>query len=279
MTMRDQHNKEQPVRNLFTSYIEPDSEDRKFITALARGMDVIRAFHSRPGPLSNAEISTITRLPKATITRLTHTLSQLGYLAQESHSRKYQLGAALLALAYPVLSSQKIRQLTHDRLADLAQQSQCNVALAMANSDNANMVYLDSFRGSSVNTLRTDIGMSIDIAHSAMGRAYLAGLTSDHRETILATLAKTYPSEWPQLKLRIQAGISQVQEQGFCTVDGEWMSGTRGAAVPIITDTQGTVMAISIGAPSFAISLQRLEQELGPQLLHVTQNIESLINI
>ena len=38
-------------------------EDRKFVTALARGLDVLRAFQTRIGPMSNKELSEVTGIP------------------------------------------------------------------------------------------------------------------------------------------------------------------------------------------------------------------------
>ena len=55
--------------------------DRKFVTALARGLEVLRAFTPTEGLLGNGEIAERTGLPKPTVSRLTYTLTKLGYLA------------------------------------------------------------------------------------------------------------------------------------------------------------------------------------------------------
>ncbi|MDL2425343.1 helix-turn-helix domain-containing protein, partial [Pseudomonas sp. BAgro211] len=55
-------------------------KDRKYVEALARGLDVLRAFTHGSVVLGNQEISRITGLPKATVSRMTYTLTQLGYL-------------------------------------------------------------------------------------------------------------------------------------------------------------------------------------------------------
>ncbi len=62
--------------------------DRKFVVALARGLDVLRCFRARDGFLTNQEIAERTGLPKPTVTRLTYTLCQLGYLQQNPQTRK-----------------------------------------------------------------------------------------------------------------------------------------------------------------------------------------------
>ena len=50
--------------------------DRKFITALARGLEVLRVFTPTEGLLGNGEIAERTGLPKPTVSRLTYTLTK-----------------------------------------------------------------------------------------------------------------------------------------------------------------------------------------------------------
>src|SRR5256885_13076191 len=49
--------------------------DRKFVTALARGLEVLRVFTPTEGLLGNGEIAERTGLPKPTVSRLTYTLT------------------------------------------------------------------------------------------------------------------------------------------------------------------------------------------------------------
>jgi len=70
---------------------KPVASDRSFVVALARGLDVLRAFHPNDGLLGNQEIAARTKLPKPTISRLTYTLTKLGYLTPVPRFEKYQL--------------------------------------------------------------------------------------------------------------------------------------------------------------------------------------------
>src|SRR3954451_4297544 len=71
--------------------------DRKFITALARGLEVLRVFTPTEGLLGNGEIAERTGLPKPTVSRLPYTLPKLGYLSHVERRAKYQLAPAALA--------------------------------------------------------------------------------------------------------------------------------------------------------------------------------------
>jgi DNA-binding IclR family transcriptional regulator len=72
--------------------------DRQFATTLARGLEVLRCFTPLEPLLGNKEISVRTGLPKPTVSRLTYTLTKLGYLRHNMRLGKYQLGSAVLSI-------------------------------------------------------------------------------------------------------------------------------------------------------------------------------------
>ena len=65
--------------------------------------------------LGNQEIAHRTGLPKPTVARLTHTLTELGYLNYIRRFRKYELGASVLALGYAAISSMDVRRASRRR--------------------------------------------------------------------------------------------------------------------------------------------------------------------
>src|SRR5258708_7003718 len=83
--------------------------DRQFATTLARGLEVLRCFTPLEPLLGNKEISVRTGLPKPTVSRLTYTLTKLGYLRHNMRLGKYQLGSAGLSIGYPLLPSVNVR--------------------------------------------------------------------------------------------------------------------------------------------------------------------------
>src|SRR6267142_1311194 len=73
--------------------------DRHFVTALARGLEVLASFRHGDRMLGNQELSKRCGLAKSTVSRLTHTLTSLGYLIYVEESAKYSLGTATLSSA------------------------------------------------------------------------------------------------------------------------------------------------------------------------------------
>src|SRR3981081_3314358 len=86
--------------------------DRSFVVALSRGLDVLRAFHPNDGLLGNQEIAARTNLPKPTVSRLTYTLTKLGYLTPVPRFERDQLAPPAMALGYAPLANLGVRHLS-----------------------------------------------------------------------------------------------------------------------------------------------------------------------
>src|SRR5579859_3080299 len=104
--------------------------DPSFATTLAHGLDVLSAFRNKPGPLSNAELAEHTGLSRPTVSRLTYTLAQLGYLKRDAKGR-FALGLGVLANAYPLLAAIKVRQTARPLMRDFAAYAGGTVSIAM----------------------------------------------------------------------------------------------------------------------------------------------------
>ena len=91
------------------SALSDDENSGQFVTALARGLELMRCFTPRDNVLGNQDLARMTGLPKPTVTRLTNTLMRLGCLKREVHSGKYQLDVGVLGFGYAMLSNLAIR--------------------------------------------------------------------------------------------------------------------------------------------------------------------------
>lgn len=251
------------------------ASDRKFVWALARGLEVLRAFKPGQGPLGNNELAAQTNLPKATVSRLTYTLTELGYLNFIKRLGKYEPAPSILALGYPVLSNLRVRQIAHDYMQQLANHS--NASVALASRDRLSMIYVDACSSTALTTLRLDIGSRVDMAHTSVGRAFLAGISEAERDYIFQRLQVRHGAEWPDLKSRIDDAIAQVNERGFCYVDDEWRRDVRAVGVPLVSADGSSVMAMNCGGPAFALDPQRLINDFGPRLVHLCRSIAPML--
>jgi DNA-binding IclR family transcriptional regulator len=249
--------------------------ERKFVWALARGLEILRAFSARPVPLGNSELAAMTRLPKATISRLTYTLTELGYLHFIERLGKYEPAPAILALGYPVISSLRARLIAREHLQKLA--ADLDLSVSLGSRDRLSMIYVDSCHPMSMTTLRLEIGSRVDMATSAIGRAFLAGVSPGERDYIFEALARRHGADWPGLRQRIEEAIAQIGERGFCLVDGEWQRDIRAVGVPLIAEDGSRIMALNASGPRFAIDTAKLETVVGPRLVHLSRRIAPML--
>lgn len=149
-----------------------EGKDRQIVTALARGLSVLRCFRQGDRFLGNQEIAERAGLPKATVSRLTHTLTVLGYLNHSKRFNQYSLGAAVLSLGHSMRGNLDILKSARPLMQELADHAEASVSLAAR--DGLHMVYLENCVASAnMITLRIDVGARTRIANTAMGRALL----------------------------------------------------------------------------------------------------------
>lgn len=261
--------------DLFTDEEEGVSEDRRFVWAIARAFEVLRAFTPGGGPKGNTELAAATGLPKATISRLTHTLTRLGYLTYLEGPGKYEPSPSILALGYCVLSNIRVRQLARDYMQQLADHSKAMVALA--SRDRLSMIYVALCNSGEFRTLHLDVGSRASLANTAIGRAFLSGISDAERAYFYRHFERKYQDKWPDLRERIEHSLEQVRRRGFCVVDGEWNRDVRAAAAPLVSPDGTTVMAMNCAGPTFHLTMDQLENDLGPRLAHLCRGVAPLL--
>ena len=100
-------------------------------SALARGFAILRAFRVGDHYLGNSELAERVGLPKATVSRLTQTLAEIGMLTYLESIGKYELAPAVLSLGYTVLARGEMHSLARPHLQQLAKDSGLSVGLGV----------------------------------------------------------------------------------------------------------------------------------------------------
>jgi DNA-binding IclR family transcriptional regulator len=251
------------------------SGDRQFVVALARGLEILAAFRSREGPLGNRELSDRTGLPAATVSRLTYTLAQLGYLEFNPRQENYDFGSGTLALALVALTRRSIREIASPLMQELANSANANVGLGIRHQ--RMMLYIEACEGSGLIGLRLFNGSRIPIITTAMGRAYLARMDEDDREDLLAELKPSFGSEWPTVLVGLQKAMRDMERYGFCTSLGEWQAYINGVGTAIRL-SDGSSYAMNLGGAAQLLPERELVEVHGPKLAAVAQQVRRLMS-
>jgi DNA-binding IclR family transcriptional regulator len=249
--------------------------DRSFVVALSRGLDVLRAFHPNDGLLGNQEIAARTNLPKPTVSRLTYTLTKLGYLTPVPRFEKYQLAPSAMSLGYAALANLGVRHLSESYRDEVMRAT--GGAVAIGGRDRLSMIYFGQSRGSQTVGVQLDVGSRVPIATTAMGRAYIWALPDDERAALLRELREHYGNRWPRMRDGIERAGETVAKHGFAISAGEWHDDIHAVGVALRLNDGTGPYAFNCGAPAFRFTEDRLRDDIGPRLVAMVRNIEAAL--
>jgi DNA-binding IclR family transcriptional regulator len=252
-----------------------EATDRSFVVALSRGLDVLRAFHPNDGLLGNQEIAARTNLPKPTVSRLTYTLTKLGYLTPVPRFEKYQLAPSAMALGYAALANLGLRHLSEPYREEIMRAT--GGAVAVGGRDRHSMIYFGQSRNGLTLGVQLDVGSRIPIATTAMGRAYIWALPAEERAALLRELREHYGSRWPKMRDGIERSGETVAKYGFSISTGEWHDDIAAAGVALKLNDGTGPYAFNCGAPAFRFTEDRLVNDIGPRLVAMVRNIEAAL--
>ncbi len=248
-----------------------DVADRQFVVALSRGLEVLCAFRAGETTLSNQEIARRTALPKPTVSRLTYTLLQGGFLTYNGRSGSYELGERMLSLGFTALSNLEVRRVARPLMQQLASRGDCNVGLGIR--QHHSMLYIDTCEGADLAGLRLYPGSRMPLATTAMGRACLAVLPDAQRSALLAEMAKRHGDEWPAVLRGIEKARRSFERDGFCLSLGEWHRDINGAGTAIVLPGGRGLFAFNAGGPAYLLPAEKLTGLYGPALARLARQV------
>ena len=249
--------------------------DPAFATTLAHGLSLLQCFRVGETVLSNKELAERTGLSKATISRLTYTLAVRGLLLYDTRLRRYRLGSTALSLGYPLLASLRVRQMARPLMKALADRMGGSVSLGLR--DRLRMVYVETSRGHDAIAFRPDIGASLPMLASAIGRAWLAQAPADLRATVLTGLREAEPDDWHRHADAIPAAIADLATLGFTRSAGDWLPDVHAVAVPMRHPIDGETLVFNCGVPAARMQAGKLEREMGPRLIELVAEVEAVL--
>lgn len=245
------------------------------VSALERGIAVLRCFSEERRLLSPTELSRLTGIPRPTATRLASTLVTLGFLKQDPATDGYMLGPGVVSLARVFLAGLDVRAAARPHMQALADAFGGSVYLGIR--DGLEMVLVEACRArASMLAARLDVGSRAPIASSALGRAYLSAIEPTERDALIETLRLARGAEWSIVAPGLKRSLEEAREHGWCISAGEFHREINSVSVPLV-GPQGEVMSLNCGGAAFAFTEERLRGEVGPQLLSMARDIATEI--
>jgi DNA-binding IclR family transcriptional regulator len=258
-----------------TRHAHDGREDRQFVTALARGLDILRCFSRKDRELGNTEIAARTGLPKPTVSRLAFTLWQMGYLTHSPDTGRYALSVGVLAFSNAYLGTLDVRNVARPLMQELADSLAATVSLGAPDPSSLHMVFLEICQGAGqMFRMSMDVGSRVPHGSTAMGRAYLAALPSREREERLTRYRKATPRpQWNEIRAGIDRAVRDYERLGFCLSVGEWNKDVWSVGTPLVAREGGRIVAFNCSGPIFDITRAQIIQTIGPRLLALRDQV------
>lgn len=233
------------------------SKDRQYVTALARGLEVLRCFDAERPSLGTAEIARLTGLPQPTVWRLCHTLIEEGYLVQLERKDKLRPGIPVLSLGYAAIAATPIAELARADMNEIATRHQGSVSLGTRDGDT--MIYLQRCQGSRIVLKDMIVGSRVPVLQSGTGWAYIAGLPEPKRKLLFNELRRADRARFDRFFPAITEALRGYAETGYVINIGSLHAQINSVAVPVASHDGSVLLSLSSGGINEVFNPRKLK--------------------
>ncbi len=259
------------------SNADAQAGDRQFVTALARGLEVLRCFSARQPELGTTDIAQLTGLPQPTVWRLCYTLVKTGFLAPSPANDKLRIGVGVLSLGYEAIGTIDIGDLAQREMQIVADDFSAAVSLAIP--DRLDMVIVKRAQCNSRLVVNLHVGSRLPLAASTAGWSYLAVIPAQQRAQLVHRLEAHYGRrEWSARWRKASAAIENYHKTGYVLSDGAYDPEINAIAIPLQPDGGSQFYALVCGAPATMVPVKTFRAEIAPRLIRVGEIIRAALS-
>lgn len=243
-----------------------------FIEALARGLDVIRAFGPHHPTMSLSEVAAAAGLARPTARRILLTLEELGYVRVTGGM--FALTPRVLELGMAYIGATSLWEIARPHMERLV--ARTGESSSLAQLDGSDIVYVARVAVPKVITFAVTIGTRFPALQTSLGKALLAWLTPEELAKTLAEPSRSgITPRWnPDAEERDRA-LSEVRALGWALADEELAPGIRSIATPVRDSETHVVAALNVSVHAAETSIETLTGEYLPLLLQTAEAISA----
>lgn len=202
------------------------------VTALARGLEILRCFDRPRAELSVSQIARRVGLSQPTTWRLCQTLLEAGFLVRSGGGAALRIGAPAVTLGYAAIMGMAPAEVALPYMRKISDATL--VTTTLSKRQGAEMISIERAEGAFV---RPDepVGWRASLVDVASGLALLAALPQPARDAAMDTARMTAGS-WDLQQARFDAALAEYQAFGFVSLDHGPRGNYSAVAVPLIED-------------------------------------------
>jgi len=243
-----------------------------FIEALARGLDVIRAFEPNRPTMTLSEVAAATGLARPTARRMLLTLEELGFVRITQGG--FALTPRVLELGMAYIGSTSIWEIARPHMEQLV--GRTGESSSLAQLDGSDIVYVARVAVPKIITLAVTIGTRFPALQTSLGKVLLADLPLDELERVLAEPSRSgiTPLWQPKVEERDRV-LHEVRTRGWALTDEHLAHGIRSIAAPVRDGTDHVVAAFNVTVHAAETSIEILTKKYLPLLLQTAAAIST----
>jgi IclR family transcriptional regulator, KDG regulon repressor len=235
---------------LFTPGTSPTAEKGPnvySVPAIHRTLDIIEAL-IKLRTITVSEVNQQFKIPKSSAYAILQTLKARGYVHKDEQDR-YSLSLKLFSLGSELIAGIDLRKSTYSLLKELADKAQITAHIGLLEGNRS--VYIEKIEVMASIRLRTEVGRTLPLHSTAIGKSLLAFRPEEEIDRILSTLPmpaltpKTITD--PEL---LKKELARIRAQGYSVGNGENEIDTCAVGAPIFGSGGHIIAAVNLGATS-----------------------------
>lgn len=249
-------------------------KDPNFVTALGRGLDILRCFVPGRAELGTTEIARLTGLPQSTVWRLCYTLGQYGCLLPGSNPDRLRIGPGVLLLGHAAITHTGIAETALPRMREIAEVFDASVSLAERNADR--MVIVQRAEAHNIVKVDLHVGSTLPIEVSSLGLSILAALPVDERRDLMKELRRTPRIDAAKFEKDVGQAVADYGKLGFIFNLELSHRDINAIGVPVLAADGRPVMALTCGGARSRLTREILAKKVAPELKGLAQMLGPL---
>lgn len=240
---------------------------------MGTALDVLECF-ALDGELGVSDIARRLDIAKSTAHRLLTTLASRGFVEQNPHSGRYQLGIHLYELGHLAQARFDLRQVALPTMMELSRSVGCVINLSVP--DGADVVYIERLEVGAGSKLIAGMGRRLAAPMTSSGKAIAAfnpdldRACRDRGFPIRDAVPLRTEQDWDE-------ALEAVRRRGFAMTSNEAFANHTSIAVPLLDVGQQSFAALSVLGPTdhMLSQIPHLERVLRASALKISKALGS----
>ena len=250
---------------------KPAKKDGDYLSTLARGLSVLRAFTKERPEMTLSEVAAATQLSPAVARRCLHTLVELGYVGKQG--KLFLLTPEVMGFASAFIESMNIEEVVQPYLQELRDKTGDSASLAVLSD--LDVLYLVHVSTTRMIRLVAGFGTRFPAYATSLGRALLA---HQPRQRVDDYLQRVELRKLTAKTVTAKAGLRKIlaacRKDGYASVQDELDYGIVSVAVPVFGTDGEILAAINCSTATTRVTREEMVETRLPELRETANKIE-----